>query len=110
MDRKAMGKRINITRKEKGLTGEKLSELCNINATFLRQIEGGAKTPSLPVFITICQNLGVSADYLLAGDLLPDSAGSMEHLQTIMEKATPQQMKLTTAMILSALEALDEPQ
>lgn len=47
MDKKLLGRRINITRKERGLTSERLSEICNINATYLRQIESGAKTPSL---------------------------------------------------------------
>ena len=47
MDKKLPGKRINTARKERGWTSECLSEACNINATYLRQIESGAKTPSL---------------------------------------------------------------
>lgn len=39
MDKKLLGKRINIARKERGWTSERLSEACNINATYLRQIE-----------------------------------------------------------------------
>ena len=54
MEQSKLGKRINEVRKARGLTADKLSELCNINATYLRQIEGGAKMPSLPVFIDIC--------------------------------------------------------
>ena len=38
MDRTALGKRIKEARKEHGLTGERLAEMCNINATYLRQI------------------------------------------------------------------------
>ena len=37
MDKKLLGKRINIARKERGWTSERLSEACNINATYLRQ-------------------------------------------------------------------------
>ena len=48
MERKGLGKRINEVRKDRGFTADKLSELCNINATYLRQIEGGVKMPSLP--------------------------------------------------------------
>ena len=55
-----LGKRINLARKDRGLTAERLSELCSINATYLRQIEGGAKIPSLPVFIDLCNALEVS--------------------------------------------------
>ena len=65
MEGKRLGKRINIERKDRGFTADRLSELCNINATYLRQIEGGAKVPSLPVFINICNALKISLDYLL---------------------------------------------
>lgn len=65
MERKGLGKRINEVRKDRGFTADKLSELCNINATYLRQIEGGVKMPSLPVFIDICNSLRISPDYLL---------------------------------------------
>ena len=40
MDEKGLGKRINMARKERGYTADRLSELCSINATYLRQIEG----------------------------------------------------------------------
>ena len=43
MDKITFGGRINIARKEQEITGEKLAELCNINATYLRQIESGKK-------------------------------------------------------------------
>ena len=47
MDKKLLGKRINMARKERGWTGERLAETCSINATYLRQIEAGTKVPSL---------------------------------------------------------------
>ena len=65
MDKKLLGKRINTARKEKGWTGERLSEECSITATYLRQIESGAKLPSLPVFATLCRELRVSPNYIL---------------------------------------------
>lgn len=57
MDRKLLGKRINMARKDRGMTSERLSDACHINATYLRQIEGGTKTPSLPVFVSLCEAL-----------------------------------------------------
>lgn len=47
MERIGLGKYINIVRKDRGLTSDRLSELCNINATYLRQIESGVKIPSV---------------------------------------------------------------
>ena len=62
MEKNGLGKRINAVRKDRGLTADRLSEMCNINATYLRQIEGGVKMPSLSVFIDICKALKISPD------------------------------------------------
>lgn len=41
MEKNGLGKRINAVRKDRGLTSDKLSEMCNINATYLLQDELG---------------------------------------------------------------------
>ena len=104
MDKKLLGRRINLARKDKGLTSEKLSEACNINATYLRQIEAGSRTPSLPIFISICEHLSVSPSYLLADQLNDDEASEMDILFELWRKATPKQIKMITSIIRSALE------
>ena len=108
MDKLALGRRIHTARKEQGLTSEKLSELCHINATYLRQIESGAKTPSLPVFVTICQQLRVSPHYLLADELVSTGNENIDVLLKLMDEATPRQQELIAVMIRSALNTLDE--
>ena len=110
MDKKAFGSRLRQARKDRGLTSEKLSELCNINATYLRQIEGGTKIPSLPVFVSLCEELRVHPDYLLM-DSLPNiglEASASDELAALQQTATPSQMKIITAMLSSALKALQE--
>ena len=69
MENNGLGRRINAVRKDRGLTADRLSEMCNINATYLRQIEGNVKMPSLSVFIDICRALKISPDYLLQDEL-----------------------------------------
>lgn len=108
MDKKLLGKRINTARKDRKLTGEKLAEACNINATFLRQIEAGTKIPSLPVFVTICRELRASPSYLLADTLAVSDARDIDILFDLMNKATPTQIRMITAMIQAALNVLDE--
>lgn len=108
MDRKLLGKKINLARKSKGMTGEQLSEACNINATYLRQIESGAKTPSLPVFVSLCKELKVSASYLLSDILNDPEITEMDELQRLWQTATPKQIKLISSMIRSALENVEE--
>ena len=103
MDKKLLGKRINAARKERGLTGEGLSELCDINATYLRQIESGAKLPSLPLFVCLCEKLGASPAYLLADQLGGGGAAGGDALLELRRRATPGQLRLIDAMVQSAL-------
>lgn len=106
MEKTALGRQIYAARKERGMTGERLSELCNINATYLRQIESGLKTPSLPVFITICKQLGVSPNYLLPEAVADSECSDLLPLVELLKTATPGQIKLVTAMIKSVLDSL----
>ena len=93
MDKKLLGRQINRARKDRGLTSEKLSEACNVNATYLRQIESGARTPSLPMFVSLCRELKVSPSYLLV-DVLPDTEiRDMDMLLELWQTATPKQIK-----------------
>ena len=108
MNKLALGRRIHTARKEQGLTSETLSEQCHINATYLRQIESGAKTPSLPVFVTICQQLSVSPHYLLADELYGAHDENLVQIAQLLKTATPQQIELIMSMLSGALDALEK--
>lgn len=108
MNRKGLGKRLNEARKMRGLTGEKLAEMCNINATYLRQIEGGTKVPSLPVFVLLCDQLKVSPNFLLKDILSDNEYSSFEELEHLLKTASPDQIKLITAIIKAALTVTDK--
>lgn len=108
MDKKALGKRLNQVRKERGMTGERLAEQCSINATYLRQIEGGTKVPSLPIFISICDALQVSPNYLLQDILAENEYSDLTELVELLNSATPSQIRLAAAMIKAALEVTKE--
>lgn len=108
MDKKALGKRLNQVRKERGMTGERLAERCSINATYLRQIEGGTKVPSLPIFISICDALKVSPNYLLQDILAENEYSDLTELVELLNSATPSQIRLAAAMIKAALEVTKE--
>lgn len=104
MEENGLGKRINMARKDRGLTAERLSEMCSINATYLRQIEGGVKMPSLPVFVSICNALRVSPDYLLREVLVDNEVSEIRELTRLWEAASPGQQELAAAMIRAVLE------
>ena len=108
MEQSKLGKRINEVRKARGLTADKLSELCNINATYLRQIEGGAKMPSLPVFIAICNALHVSPDYLLQDELEENEVSKIQAIETLWENVPLQKQEVALTMIQAVLEHTEQ--
>ena len=99
MDRVLFGKRLNHARKELQITSDELSSKCNINATFIRQIECAVKLPSLPTMVGLCNALGISPNYLLADSLIHKD---QEHSIKLMKKIhtlSPKQTEVITALI-----------
>ena len=108
MEENKLGKRINEVRKSRCMTADKLSELCNINATYLRQIEGGAKMPSLPVFIDICKMLRISPDYLLQDEFADNEITNIREIEMLWKKAPLQKQELALTVIKAFLEHTEQ--
>ncbi len=66
MDSRLVGKRIQMVRKERGLTQEQLSQLVDLSPNYLSNIETGLKTPKLDTFVEIINALRCDANSLLA--------------------------------------------
>lgn len=96
-----------MVRKDRGFTSDRLSELCNINATYLRQIEGGSKTPSLPVFTELCNALKISPDYLLQDSLISNEISDIHELSELWNCTSPEQQNIAAAMIRAVLTHKD---
>lgn len=64
-----IGSRICQRRKELHITQKKLSELINMSNTHICSIETGEKTPSFETLLIICNQLGITVDYLLNGTI-----------------------------------------
>lgn len=62
-------------------------EWCNINATYLRQVEDDAKTHSLPVFIDIRKALHVSLDDLLRDELGENEISKIHEIEMLWREA-----------------------
>lgn len=69
MDINNLGIEIKRNRKLLKLTQEQLAELIDVNPHYIYEIEKGLKIPSLPVLITICEQLHVSIDNLLSANV-----------------------------------------
>ena len=68
-NREEFGKRLREVRKKSKVTSDRLGFACGVNPVFIRQIEAGARMPSIPVFVKICDNLQVSPAYLLENEI-----------------------------------------
>ncbi len=108
MDTVILGRNIYKARRDKGLSGDKLSELCDVTPSYLRQVEAGSKTPSLPLFVSLCNQLNVSPDYLLNCVVDNGIEYSAEEISELVRTATPSQLKLAAALIKAALEVCGE--
>lgn len=81
--------RLRGIRNEKNLSQKEFAALLDINAVTLSHYENGKREPDLERFVTLCQKLSVSADYLLG---LSD---------TLSTPATPKTKKLPTNGVLN---------
>lgn len=67
IDNKRLGRNLFHERKRKGLTGDKLAEICGVQGSYIRQIECGRKLPSITLFVIMCDELNITPDRLLKG-------------------------------------------
>lgn len=68
-----LGKRIRQLRTDKNLTAKVLAKEAGISASYLSEVEQGVSAISSEKLLGIAQQLGVSVNYLLEGDLQSQS-------------------------------------
>lgn len=94
-----IGKQIKKARNLMGMTGEELAERCNISTTYLRQLEGGKKTPSIQMLEALCRELRVSPNYLLPGMGTSAEATEQEELIMAVQGMAPEQIRAIASAI-----------
>ena len=65
LDYQKIGRKIRAARLEKGWSQDRLSEKCNISLSFMGHIERGTRIMSMDTLVALCNELEISADYLL---------------------------------------------
>lgn len=70
------------------------------SASYLRQIESGAKVPSLPLFVVICQKLQVSPNRLFPDLVVPSEDEKLKKIEKIFLQGnpTPKQIEMFEEM------------
>ena len=99
MDRKKFGRRLQLARKEKRLTGEQLAEKTNLSTTYIRQLENGSRIPSLPVFIDIINALDCGADAILADSVSASNDIVISELSGKLNGLSPERLSEITTVV-----------
>lgn len=107
LDKHNIGDRIKTARKERGLTQEALAEKVDITLYYMGEIERGAKTPSLDLFIRLIEELDISADYLLRGRVSTGTVYGDKRMARRLENLKPRQRAALEALIDTYIEYLD---
>lgn len=85
------GVRLNLARKERKLTLEKLASLCNTSETVLRNYEKSRRFPNIEMLARLCNALKVSPNYLLQDDLTYSFEDETNELLSIIQLLSPSQ-------------------
>ena len=91
-----IGQRIIERRKKLGLTQEALAEKSNVTTQFVSYAESGKRAMRPENLLKISLALGVSADYLLTGDIVDKD---LLILSDKMRKLTPSQIRIIENII-----------
>lgn len=84
LDYTLIGSRVNDLRKSQGISQERLAELADLSTTFISHIERSNKKPSLGALIRLASALGVTVDFLLAGNQPSDRNAYMPDVENLL--------------------------
>ena len=114
MDKIIFGARIHDARKVSGLSSDHLAELCKCAPTFIRAIESGAKLPSVPRLVELCNALKVTPNSLLrneiafaVGDYSEIDNERVRRLALRLQKLPTKKQELAYAVLDTLLNQMD---
>ncbi|MEL7624216.1 MAG: helix-turn-helix transcriptional regulator [Clostridiales bacterium] len=99
MDRKALGLRLAIARKESGYTSERLAQECDVSAVYIRQIESGKHQPSITTLVKLGNALHRSLDYFVQDSMEWNELNTLTGIAERCKTLTPEQIKTIQRMI-----------
>jgi len=109
INKEEFGRRLKKVRQEVKLSSEELALNCNVNPVFIRQIETGARLPSLSVFVKICNSLQISPAYLLGNEIkIEITECGWEELVRIQCDMTPRAQQIIKDVLRSLILNLME--
>lgn len=102
-----IGQRIVDRRKKLGLTQEALAEKGDMTTQFVSYAEAGKRAMRPENLLKVSLALGVSADYLLTGDIVDKD---LLLLSEKLKKLTPSQLRIIENIIDESIELFNTEQ
>lgn len=102
MDPEEIGRNIRRHRTKRGMTQEQFAEAADLSASYVRQVEVGLKTLSLPALFRVAEALDTSAQSLLASA----EAGGAMHVEMLLAECVPWERDVIIDVIEAAAESL----
>lgn len=99
-----IGKRITDRRKSLGWTQEELADKGDLTPQFVSYAESGKRAMRPENLIKLSSTLGVSADFLLSGDIIDKD---MLLMSDKLRKLTPEQRNIIEKIIDECLKLFD---
>jgi len=103
---KLIGKRIQETRMQHGLSQAKLAELTDLSISYISYIETAKKQPSLVSLIHISNALGLTVDELLCGNQLHNPTDYQTDIDLLMADCTPCEKRFIYELISKAKQII----
>lgn len=107
MDYKAIGRRVRAARLKKGLTQEKLGELCGLSTAHIGHIERGTRVPSLQTTFHIASALEIGVDQLLL-DAAAEPKMAFSAILTMLQGKNERQVRAFLSAVKALAEKIDE--
>ena len=104
LDCQSIGARVRYHRKQNGLSQEELADQAETSRVYISHIERGEVAPSLKVLVSIANVLNVSADDLLAGNLLSAHTTRTEEEIDILSDCSPEESHI----LLESMRAIKQ--
>lgn len=99
-----VGKRITETRKCRGYTREKLSELAEVSVQFLSEIEKGRKTMTVTTLRKVAAALNVTTDYIVNG---AEPFDENQELNTMLASMSRENRKQAEKLLTIFIETIN---
>lgn len=94
-----LGKRIREIRVKRGLSQEKLSELCGISSRHISEMERGESNPSFQVLEQITMSLGIALPELLHFEHQNSSDQLREKLVVMIRSLDDERLRLAYRLV-----------